>query len=61
MKNPRTHIEKEKALYTDYEIEMKVGRHVSICVDNDEVRVCRSIEYNYKLYCVCDRFAVFVS
>lgn len=25
MKNPRTHIEKEKALYTDYEIELKVS------------------------------------
>ena len=26
VKNPRTHIEKEKALYTDYEIELKVSR-----------------------------------
>ena len=25
MKNPRTHIEKEKALYTDYEVELKVS------------------------------------
>ena len=25
VKNPRTHIEKEKALYTDYEIELKVS------------------------------------
>lgn len=25
VKNPRTHIENEKALYTDYEIEVKVS------------------------------------
>ena len=30
VKNPRTHIENEKALYTDYEIEVKVSLSHSI-------------------------------
>lgn len=36
VKNPRTHIENEKALYTDYEIELKVRHSI--------LSIARSIE-----------------
>ena len=55
MKNPRTHIENEKALYTDYEIELKV-RLFTLWLVSPEGQCCKVNEF----FTVEDsRFSVF--
>ncbi len=39
VKNPRTHIENEKAQYTDYEIELKVRSHTCFVVKGQVFKV----------------------